>query len=89
MARFLGEREPANCSIPCLNKAFNIEQKELEKKFVLHGNVVYRLVQSQRGDVKKLKKMGVEEMILPMGPVSKLSTTEDVNEAINKLSHMI
>jgi hypothetical protein len=87
MARFIGEREPALCSKPCINNAFNIEQKELEKSFVLNGNVVFRLVQSRDIDVKTLRRMGVEEMIIPMGPVSKLKMTEEVNEAITRLSN--
>ena len=87
MARFIEEREPALCSKPCINSALNIEQKELEKSFVLHGNVVFRLVQSVNRDVKTLRRMGVEEMIIPMGPVSKLRTAEEVNEAITRLSN--
>ena len=87
MARFIGEREPGLCSKPCINSALNIEQKQLEKSFVLHGNVVFRLLQSHIRDVKTIRRMGVEEMIIPMGPVSKLTTTEEVNEAITRLSN--
>jgi hypothetical protein len=87
MARFIGEEEPALCSKPCINSALNIDQKELEKSFVLNGNVVFRPIQSQNRDVKTLRKMGVEEMIIPMGPVSKLTTAEEVNEAITRLSN--
>ena len=86
MARFLGEVEPALCTTPCLSKAFNIRQKELERDFILHGNVVFRSVESQQRDVRQLKRMGVDELILSMGPVSKLLTTKDLNEAIAALS---
>lgn len=86
MARFLDEEEPALCSRPCLNKSFNITQKELEKNFVLHGNVVFRLVNSPRRDVEKLQRLGVRELIISMGPVSKLKTTEDINKTISTLS---
>ena len=86
MARFEGESEPAHCSIPCSSNALDIEQMQLEKSFVLHGNVVYRLVKSQRNDVKKLRKIGVEEMVMPMGPVSKITTSEEIDEAITTLS---
>ena len=85
-ARFLGEAEPALCTKPCLTKAFDIKQKELNKSFVLHGNVVFRLVESTRNEIRELQRTGVEEMVLSMGPVSRLSTTEDVDEAIAILS---
>jgi hypothetical protein len=85
-ARFLGEEEPSLCTKPCFNKSFNITQKELKKSFVLHGNVIYRFVDSQQRDVKQLQRMGVQELIIPMGPVSKLYTTEHINDAITTLS---
>ena len=85
-ARFLGEEEPALCTKPCLNRAFNIHQKELDKGFVLHGNVVFRLVESTRKDVRGLKGIGVDEIVLPMGPVSRLRTAGDLDEAITTLS---
>ncbi len=86
MARFIGETEPARCSIPCSDSAYDIKQPELGKSFVLHGNVVYRLVDHQRNDVKKLRKNGVEEIVIPMGSVSKISTAEEIDDAITKLS---
>jgi len=85
-ARFLGEAEPALCTKPCLGRAFNIHQKELDKGFVLHGNVVFRLVESTRKDVRGLQRIGVDEIVLSMGPVSRLRTTEDLDDAITTLS---
>ena len=86
MARFLGEAEPALCTKPCLSRAFNIHQSELDKGFVLHGNVVFRLVESTRKDVRELQGIGVDEIVLPMGPVSRLRTTRDLDDAITTLS---
>jgi len=86
MARFLGEVEPALCSKPCLSKAFIIKQEAVQRTFVLHGNVVYRLVESPQRDVKELQRLGVDELIVPMGPVSRVTTTKDVNEAISALT---
>ena len=86
MARFLGEVEPALCTKPCLSKAFNIKQREVQRTFVLHGNVVFRLIESSQKEVRELHKLGIEELIVPMGPVSRLTTTKEVNEAITTLS---
>ena len=85
-ARFLGEEEPAHCSKPCLTKVFKIKQKELDKTFTLHGNVVYRLVDSTLRDMRQLRRMGVDEVVIPMGPVSNLNTTEELDEAVATLS---
>jgi len=85
-ARFIGESKPALCTKPCLTKAFDIKQKELNKSFVLHGNVVFRLVESSRNEIRELHRTGVEEMVLLMGPVSRLSKAKDIDEAIATLS---
>lgn len=85
-ARFLGEEEPALCTQPCLGRAFAIRQKDLEKSFVLHGNVVFRLAQPQPSEIRELRKIGVDELVLPMGPVSKLTTAKEVDEAITALA---
>jgi len=86
MARFLGEEEPALCSRPCLDKVFTIRQKELERYFILNGNVVYQPVVSSQREMKQLMRMGVDEVVLTMGPVSNLLTRNDVDEAIANLS---
>jgi hypothetical protein len=82
MARFLEEVEPALCSKPCLSKAFNIRQKELEKSFILNGNVVFRAVEPSEGEARQLKRTGVDELIIPMGPMSKLDTTRELDEVM-------
>jgi hypothetical protein len=86
MARFLGEEEPALCSKPCLSKAFKIKQKELEKTFTLNGNVVYRQVEPTQRETNQLRRMGVDELVIPMGPVSNLTTKEELDEALSTLS---
>jgi len=82
MARFLGEVEPALCTKPCLSKAFNIRQKELEKKFILHGNVVFRAVEPNEREARQLKRTGVDELIIPMSPVSRLNTVNELDEVM-------
>jgi hypothetical protein len=85
-ARFMGETTPTQCSKPCIDKAFNIKQRELQKSFILHGNVIFRQVESQKKDIKQLKKTGIDELIIPMGPVSCINTMREINEAIATLS---
>jgi hypothetical protein len=85
-ARFLGEKGPAQCTLPCLDRAFIIRQRELERGFVLHGNVVFSMVQPQQREVKELHGMGVDELVLPMGPVSKLTSAKDVDASLTALA---
>lgn len=85
MARFLEEEESSICKSPCLSKALIIKQKELGTNFILCGNVIYRLVQPATSDIKELKRIGVDEIVFSMGPVSKLLTAKAVNEAIADL----
>ncbi len=85
-ARFLGEKEPSLCSKPCLTKSHLIRQKELKKSFVLHGNVVYRLVDSQYREVNQLQRMGIKEFIIPTSPLFNSQNIDEINEVIATLS---
>ena len=86
MARFLGEEDPALCSKPCFSEAFAIKQTELQRSFILHGNVVFRQAEHTHKDVRQLQRLGVDELIIPMGPVSGILTGKDVDDAIATLS---
>lgn len=86
MARFMGEMEPALCTKPCLSKAFTIRQEELEKRFILHGNVVFRAIEPNMRETRQLNRTGVDEMIIPMGPVSGLDTTRELDEVMVALT---
>ncbi len=81
-ARFLGEKDPTLCTRPCLEKAFTLKQREIGMSFMLQGNVLFKLVEHHKKDVKELQKTRVDEIILPMGSVSKLKTAKDVDQAI-------
>ncbi|MEM2094384.1 MAG: hypothetical protein QXI32_03705 [Candidatus Bathyarchaeia archaeon] len=86
MARLLGEKEPALCTFPCLRRTFKITQKELGRSFMLQGNVVFSLVEPEQRDIRELHRMGVEELVIPAGPVSRLMTTKDMDAAITVLA---
>lgn len=88
-ARFLNETNPQHCTQPCQYQAFNIQQNELEQAFILHGNVVYRPVFHQPKDLKRLQKMGVEELVIPLGPLSKVSTTQEIDQTFTALTHEV
>lgn len=85
-ARFLDETNPQYCTQPCQHQAFNIQQNELEQAFILHGNVVYRPVFHQPKDLKRLQKMGVEELVIPLGPLSTVSTTQEIDQTLTALT---
>ena len=84
-ARFVDEKNPSLCSRPCLNSAYDLDQVDLKKRFLLLGNVVYRQVEVIKKELKQFKKTRIEELVLPMGALSELNTSKDINEAINIL----
>jgi hypothetical protein len=84
MARFIRE-DPNSCGKQCLERAFLIIQKELNVSFLLCGNVVFRHFDHKPEDVRKLRKAGINEIILHMNPISNLSKAKDVDEAIASL----
>ena len=81
-ARFLGESSPEECSLPCMTKVHTIKQRELGKKFLLHGNVVYRSVDITSSDIKTLNRIGVEELIIPMSPLNEINTAKEIDDYI-------
>ena len=85
-ARFTGESSPTLCTKPCLRKVFNIRQKELGKSFILNGNVIYRQVEAQSKEIRRLMNTGISELIIPMGSVSKIDDVQGIEEAIAALS---
>lgn len=99
-ARFVGEKSPEECSQPCMENAYllKLPRKEVETGYFLneflplpelflHGNVVFKGAQPLREDIKKLKKSGVEEFIIPINPITLLDKTQKINEFIQSFKN--
>ncbi|NHJ31509.1 MAG: hypothetical protein FK732_01475 [Asgard group archaeon] len=84
-ARFMDLLEADECSKPCLNDFYIIKQKEVNKNFLLQGNVVFQQIESKKKDIKKLVNIGIDEIIIPIGAISNLYTSQEVDEAITNL----
>ena len=85
-ARFLGERDPENCSEPCNSRAFLLSQKTLGIDLYLHGSVVFSLKEPSLKDVKKLDKQGIREFVVTVNPITKIDTRENIDQFIQSLN---
>lgn len=90
MARFLDESNPENCSRPCSTKAFQLKPKHqiirAETQLFVHGNAVFQKKEPTHSDIKKLKKIGVSEIVITMNPITKLGNHEKIDKVITKLT---
>jgi len=84
-ARFLSEKEPQICSRPCDKRAFLLKQPTLKKEFYLHGNTVFRFIQSSLKDVKQLHEQGIEELVVTVNPITKIDSGEKIDAFIQNL----
>ncbi len=89
MARFLGEKSPETCSMPCLQRAFVLKNEALKDyglDFLLGGNTVFRLVQPSSEDILDLENAGVAEVVLTLNPVTRIDTARKIDDLISDLA---
>jgi len=89
MARFLGEKSPETCSMPCLRRAFVLKNEALKDyglDFFLGGNTVLRLVQPSPEDIVDLENAGVSEVVLTLNPVTRIDTARKIDDLISDLA---
>jgi hypothetical protein len=86
-ARFLGESSTESCTKPCFDNFFEIRQKDLGENFLLDGNVVYRGVNPTFKEIKKLKRNGIDDIVISLGHISNLFKSREIDEVINNLMH--
>ncbi len=94
-ARFVGEKNPEECSKSCFENAFllKLPRKEVSSGFFLneflplpelflYGNVVFKFVQPLREDIKKLRKSNVNEFVISMNPVTRFDKSRKIDDFI-------
>jgi len=89
MARFLGEKSPEECSRPCLRRAFLLRNEALDAvglELFLHGNAVLRLEHPAAEDVAELEKLGVDELVLTMNPLTQIDTAQIIDSLMASLA---
>jgi hypothetical protein len=55
-------------------------------EFYLYGNVVLNFTQFNRKDLKKLKRIGVAGLIVPLNPITGIANEENTSEFIASLT---
>jgi hypothetical protein len=71
--------------MPCRQKVFTLNQKQLQKSFIVNGHVVYRLVEPTKKEKRQLNRTGIKKTVILLGPVSKINSTKDLDRAITSL----
>jgi hypothetical protein len=89
MARFLGYKDPEKCPKPCLEMAFKIVQPIMDIEMLVHGNAVLRLIEPNKSDIKKICKIGIDELIIPLNPVSNFESYKEINRFIEEFNDNI
>ncbi len=85
MARFLGEENLDTCSRPCYTKAYFMNNKLLETDLYLNGNTVFRLKEPTKKMVSTLSKLGVNELVLTLSPLTTASLQTQLGNFIKSL----
>lgn len=84
MARFLGYEDPDKCPRPCIEMTLNLKQPVLGMELFLHGNTVFRLMQPTKSDIKKVYKVGIEELVIPTNPILNFVTHKEIDGFIEE-----
>jgi len=84
-ARFLGEKSPENCSKPCRTRAFLLKHDVLGVELFLCGNGVFKLKQPVKKEVKELRNLKVDEVVISMNPVTKIGSQREIDSIIQRL----
>ena len=85
MARFLGEENLDACSRQCYTKAYHIRNELLGTDLYLNGNTVFKLNEPNKKTLSMLPKLGVDEVVLTLSPLTSASLKTELNSFIKSL----
>jgi len=85
-ARFVGEIDPERCSMPCLKKAFLLKNEMFNVEMFLLGNVVFRIVETPKEQIKKLGESPMVDFVIDMNPLTGLDSRQKVDDFMRSLT---
>lgn len=83
-ARYFNEPIPERCSMPCFKTAFLLNH-ELFGDLYMDGNTIFAKTTPTPKEMRLLYASEPAELVLTMGPMTKIHTAEDINAQINQL----
>jgi collagenase-like PrtC family protease len=83
-ARFLGEKDPENCTQPCSTQAFVLRHDVLGIELFLHGNTVFTFNDPANNDIKQLRN-NADQLVIAMTPATKIDSQQEINALITRL----
>lgn len=84
MARYYNEPIPERCSMPCFKTAFLLTH-ELFGDLYMDGNTIFAKKEPTPKEMRQFYACDPAELVLTMGAMTKIHTTEDINAHIAQL----
>jgi hypothetical protein len=85
-ARFLGERNPEECTKSCINSSIMLKRENMNRDLFLWGNSVFRNSERSQKSKKALDKMSISEYVISMNPITQISSKTEIDRLIQELS---
>jgi hypothetical protein len=83
-ARYFDEPIPERCSMPCFKTAFLLNH-EIFGDLYMDGNTIFAKTEPTAKEIRQLYACKPTELVLTMGPMTKIHTAEDINDQIYRL----
>jgi hypothetical protein len=83
-ARYFDEPIPEKCSMPCFKTAFSLKH-EIFGELHMDGNTIFAMNDPTKNEFRQLKDSKPSELVMTMGSMTKIHTTEDIDERIAQI----
>lgn len=83
-ARYFNEPIPERCSMPCFKTAFLLNH-ELFGELYMDGNTIFAKTEPTPKEMRLFNASEPAELVLTMGPMTKIQTADDINAQIHQL----
>src|SRR5215470_3473816 len=83
-ARYFDEPIPEKCSMPCFKTAFSLKH-EIFGELHMDGNTIFAMSDPTPNEFRQLKDSKPAELVLTMGSMTKIHTSEDIDTRIEQI----
>ena len=83
-ARYFDEPIPEQCSMPCFKTAFSLKH-EVFGELHMDGNTIFAMNDPTKNEYQQLKDSKPSELVLTMGSMTKIHTTDDIDKRIAQI----
>lgn len=87
-ARYFNEPIPERCSMPCFKTAFLLKH-DIFGQLYMDGNTIFVMIEPTTKEMRQLWASKPMELVMTMGPMTKIQTAEDIDARISTLKAMM